>query len=279
VADVQTTAVGQRDLAELRREVESHPLWYHTIEVAPGVVTPGWFDLRPIVDTMPWPDVRGKRCLDVGTYDGFLAFELERRGAAEVVATDISDPSGWDWPLITRELGTQAVATAAGGKTGMGFEIARRALGSSVERVETSVYDLNALDLGTFDVVVCGSLLLHLRDPVRALEAIRGVCDGAFLSAETVQLGLTLLHRRRPVAELKGDRNCQWWIPNVAGHRRMIAAGGFRIDEARRPYAIPFGTGHPASERPLERLRQRTLTRLVTGRVGVPHSAVLARPA
>ena len=38
---------------------------------------------------MPWPDVRGKRCLDVGTYDGFLAFELERRGAASVVATDI----------------------------------------------------------------------------------------------------------------------------------------------------------------------------------------------
>jgi tRNA (mo5U34)-methyltransferase len=279
VPNVETTPAEQRDLAELRREVESPPLWYHTIELAPGVVTPGWFDLRPIVDTMPWPDVRGKRCLDVGTYDGFLAFELERRGAEEVVATDISDPSGWDWPLITRERGTQAVATAAGGKTGMGFEIARRALGSSVERVETSVYDLNGLDLGTFDVVVCGSLLLHLRDPVRALEAIRGVCDGAFLSAETVQLGLTLLHRRRPVAELKGDRNCQWWIPNVAGHRRMIAAGGFRIDEARRPYAIPFGPGHPASERPLERLRQRTLTRLVTGRVGVPHSAVLARPA
>jgi tRNA (mo5U34)-methyltransferase len=279
VPNVETTPTEQRDLAELRREVESPPLWYHTIELAPGVVTPGWFDLRPIVDTMPWPDVRGKRCLDVGTYDGFLAFELERRGAEEVVATDISDPSGWDWPLITRERGTQAVATAAGGKTGMGFEIARRALGSSVERVETSVYDLNGLDLGTFDVVVCGSLLLHLRDPVRALEAIRGVCDGAFLSAETVQLGLTLLHRRRPVAELKGDRNCQWWIPNVAGHRRMIAAGGFRIDEARRPYAIPFGPGHPASERPLERLRQRTLTRLVTGRVGVPHSAVLARPA
>jgi tRNA (mo5U34)-methyltransferase len=278
VPNVETTVSQSPDVAELRREVDSHPLWYHTIELAPGVVTPGWFDLRPIVETMPWPDVRGKRCLDVGTYDGFLAFELERRGAAEVVATDISDPSGWDWPLTTRERGTQAVANAAGGKTGIGFEIARRACGSSVERVETSVYDLRAEEIGTFDVVVCGSLLLHLRDPVRALEAIRGVCDGVFMSAETVQLGLTMLHRRRPVAELKGDRNCQWWIPNVAGHRRMIAAGGFRIEDRAGPYAIPFGAGHPASERPLERMRQRALTRLVTGRVGVPHSAVLARP-
>jgi tRNA (mo5U34)-methyltransferase len=279
MARLDATVARERDPAELRREVESHPLWYHTIELAADLVTPGWFDLRPIVEGMPWPDVRDKRCLDVGTYDGFLAFELERRGAAEVVATDISDPSGWDWPLITRERGTEAVASTAGGKTGMGFDIARRGLGSSVERVETSVYDLNPLEMGTFDVVVCGSLLLHLRDPVRALEAIRGVCDGVFLSAETIQLGLTLLRRRTPVAELKGDRNCQWWIPNVAGHRRMISAGGFRIEEAPRPYSIPFGPGHPANERPLERLRQRTLTKLVTGRVGVPHSAVLASPA
>jgi tRNA (mo5U34)-methyltransferase len=279
VPNGETTVSQSAAIEDLRREVDSHPLWYHTIELAPGVVTPGWFDLRPAVETMPWPDVRGKRCLDVGTYDGFLAFELERRGAAEVVATDISDPSGWDWPLITRERGTQAVANAAGSKTGLGFEIARRALGSSVERVEISVYDLRAAELGTFDVVVCGSLLLHLRDPVRALEAIRGVCDGDFLSAETIQLGLTLLHRRRPVAELKGDRNCQWWIPNVAGHQRMIVAGGFQIEETTGPYAIPFGAGHPASERPRERLRRRVLTRLVTGRVGVPHNALLARPA
>jgi tRNA (mo5U34)-methyltransferase len=278
VPDVETTVEQRPDAAALRSEVEAHPLWYHTIELPGGVVTPGWFDLRPILDVMPWPDVRGKRCLDVGTYDGFLAFELERRGAAEVVATDLSDPSGWDWPVLTRDRGTEAVAAAAGGKTGLGFDIARRALGSRVERVEASVYELSPHEVGTYDVVVCGSLLLHLRDPVQALEAIRRVCDGAFLSAETVQIGLTLLHRRRPVAELKGDRNCQWWIPNVAGHRRMINAGGFRVEATAGPYAIPFGPGHPAHERPHDRLRQRALTRLVTGRVGVPHSAVLARP-
>ena len=75
--------------ADVREAVAAVPLWYHTIELAPGLVTPGWFDLRPIVDLMPWPDVRGRRCLDIGTYDGFLAFEMERRGADEVVALDI----------------------------------------------------------------------------------------------------------------------------------------------------------------------------------------------
>jgi len=32
--------------------VYEHPFWYHTIEIMPGVVTPGWFDLRPVVG---WP--------------------------------------------------------------------------------------------------------------------------------------------------------------------------------------------------------------------------------
>lgn len=264
---------------DLRRAVESHPLWYHTMELAPGLVTPGWFDLRPVIAAMPWPQVRGKRCLDVGTYDGHLAFELERRGAAAVVATDIGHPSEWDWPLIARERGTRAVESAAGGKTGAGFAIAKRALGSSVERIETSVYDLSPGEIGRFDVVVCGSLMLHLRDPVLALEAIRGVCDGWFLSAETVSLALTLLHPRRPAAELKGDRNCQWWIPNVAGHRRMLVAAGFRIERASGPYAIPFGPGHPAAGDRLGRLRQRALARLAGAGRGVPHHAALAQPA
>src|SRR5688500_6101672 len=44
-----------------RTVVAAQPFWYHTIEVHPGVVTPGWFDLRLIVDRLPWPDVRGKR--------------------------------------------------------------------------------------------------------------------------------------------------------------------------------------------------------------------------
>src|SRR5881275_1427236 len=128
-------------LADHRHRIAAHPLWYHTIEVAPGVVTPGWFDLRPIVDRLPWPDVRGLRCLDVGTYDGFLAFELERRGAHEVVALDIGRHEDWDWPAALRARGPAYLAELAGPK-GNGFEIAHEVLGSEVELVVASAYDL-----------------------------------------------------------------------------------------------------------------------------------------
>jgi len=261
-----------------RALIESHPLWYHTLEIAPGLETPGWFDLRPVVDSMPWPDVEGKRCLDIGTYDGFLAFEMERRGAREVVAVDISNPEQWDWGIMQRERGVKAVHSAAGSKPGAGFAIAKRLLGSTVERVETSVYELSPDKLGSFDCVTCGSLLLHLRDPVRALEAIRSVCDEQFMSSETIRLGLTLRHRRNPVAEFRAGKNCQWWILNAAGHRRLVESAGFTIERTIRPYAIPFGNGHKNPTRPRNR-REQLLSRLITGRMGVPHSALLARPA
>jgi tRNA (mo5U34)-methyltransferase len=264
-------------LDELRARVEAHSLWYHTLELAPGVVTPGWFDLRPVSERLPWPDVRGKRCLDVGTFDGFLAFELERRGAREVVCTDISDERQWDWPPDMRARGPAQLEELAP-QRGQGFQIAREALGSVVERVEISVYDLSPERLGTFDVVVCGSLLLHLREPLRALEAIRGVCDGAFLSAEQVRLGLTGLHPRRPLAELNGSGELlQWWVPNAAGHRRMVFAAGFEIERFTRPYAVPFGPRHPRARGLGARLRVGA-RRLTLGHAGVPHAALLARP-
>jgi tRNA (mo5U34)-methyltransferase len=242
-----------------RAEILAHPLWYHTLELEPGLVTPGWFDLRPILERMPWPDVRGKRCLDVGTWDGFLAFELERRGASEVIATDIGDPTQWDWAARDRVSGPAAIAAQVGDRTGGGFELAKRALGSSVERREVNIYDLDPSEIGRFDVVVCGSLMLHLRDPVRALEAIHGVCGEHFLSAEQVQRQVA--GDRRPAARFLGGENCQWWIPNAAAHRRMVAAAGFALERSTGVYAIPLGEGHPAKRRR-----------------GIPHAAVLARP-
>ena len=214
-------------------------------------------------DRMPWPDVAGKRCLDVGTYDGHLAFELERRGAGEVVCTDLADHVEWDWPVRIRAKGAAYLEEVAGGPKGRGFEIARDALGSQVTRERISVYDLSPERVGEFDVVVCGSLMLHLRDPLRALTAIRGVTRERFLSAETIVPG-----RGAPSATLDGVSGlCQWWVPNQAGHRRMVEAAGFDILEETGRYDIPLGPAHPPAKR-----------RLLRRRSGIPHNAVLGRP-
>lgn len=264
---------------DLRREIATNPMWYHAMELAPGVETPGWFDMRPVAKILPWPDVRGKRCLDVGTYDGFLAFEMEKRGAAEVVAIDIDDHTKWDWPPDVRAQGGENLAKLAGPEKGRGFRIAHAALGSKVDRRPISVYDLDPKTVGMFDVVVCGSLMLHLRDPLRALEAIRTVCGGYFLSSEQISLPLTMTHRRKPVLELNGSGPlCQWEIPNAAGHRRMLFAAGFRILQSTKPYAIAYGSAHPKPGRDPRSLARAALQRAVLGGLGVPASASLAEP-
>jgi SAM-dependent methyltransferase len=270
------SALGQTpDLASRVAEIG---VWYHTLELAPSVVTPGWFDMRPVVDRMPWPDVRGLRCLDVGTYDGYLAFELERRGASEVVAQDIAHHRDWDWPPELAARGPEHLARLAGQK-GAGFALAGEALRSKVQRMELSVYDLSPQRAGEFDVVVCGSLLLHLRDPLRALAAIASVCRGQFMSAEQIDPGLTLLHRRRALANVfPSVERLHWWEPNAAGHRRMLEAAGFEILRASRPYPLAFGSGHPRPRPSLRLMRTRAVRRLATGGQGVPHAAVLARP-
>jgi tRNA (mo5U34)-methyltransferase len=257
------------------------PLWYHTLELPGGVLTPGWFDLRRQVDRLPWPEVAGKRCLDVATYDGFYAFELERRGAAEVVAIDIPRHEDWDWPAAARAQGGAALSALAG-KKGYGFEVARRALCSSVAKRTLSVYELDPEVVGSFDVVVCGSLLLHLRDPVRALEAIRSVCTGSFMSVEAISLPLTLMFRHRPVAQLSTDDSlCQWWTVNAAGHRRLVEAAGFEVTRSAGPFSEPFGVGHPVKIDPPRERRARAMRvahRWLTGADGVPHAALLAHP-
>ncbi len=266
--------------ADLQRAVDDHPFWYHTLDIAPGVTTKGWFDLRPVVEAMPWPNVRGKRCLDIGTFDGYLAFELERRGAAEVVAVDVEDHLLWDWPPDYRAADLARDPGFSGPPKGAGFRLAAELMGSKVDWRPLNIYDLDPDEVGTFDVVVCGSLLLHLRDPLRALEAVRRVTRGVFLSSEQIELWMSVLGRGKPLFTLNGSGgDCQWFNFNGAGHKRMLHAAGFAVERASRPYTVRFN--HHPKLPPTLRNRVNTLgTRAITGswEQGVLHRALLARP-
>jgi len=253
--------------------------WYHTLELAPGVVTPGWFDLRDMPDKVGLPaSLGGQRCLDVGTFDGFWAFAMERRGAAEVVATDVPDPAEWDWPV---DAPAAAIAELrARHEGGTGFPIAREALASRVERIGRSIYALDPEVDGRFDLVYVGSLLLHLRDPVGALERVRAVCRGQVLVVDAIDLPLSLALPRRPSATVDGLGRPWWWRPNRAGLVRMVEAAGFTLEARPRTVLMPPGTGQPKAtgRAAVTHLRSRVGRELLfSGYVGAPHAAIHAR--
>jgi tRNA (mo5U34)-methyltransferase len=244
---------GLQQPSHIRAEVD-RLTWYHTIELPGGIVTPGEYDTREALRRVPFPaDLTGKRCLDVGTHDGFWAFEMERRGADEVIAIDLDDPRETDIsepvPTWTEELVADRI------RRPLAFACAHRVLNSKVDRRDLSVYKLSTEAVGEFDFAFIGTLLLHLRDPPLALTAIRKVLrpGGRLLVNDAISLELTLRHPRAPVHQLTLlPGRPFWWSPNLAGLRRFVEKAGFGIVDSGRPYLLPKGAGYSRPRVPVK---------------------------
>jgi hypothetical protein len=203
-----------------------------------------------------------------------------------VHAVDVPDPYRWDWPARTRLRESYEGGKAnldAIKRNGNGFPIARAALGSRVERHEMTVYEIDPETLGRFDFVFVGSLLLHLRDPIGALERIRTVAKKEVVLNECVEYVLTKLRPRTPTARLDAEDRVWWWQPNLAALHSMIEQAGFEIVERGRPYFVPFGSRYPRPRLGLRAIAQRLRTakgweELVLYRRGIAHAAVRCRP-
>jgi tRNA (mo5U34)-methyltransferase len=202
--------VASAPVESLRAKVDALR-WYHSIDLGQGVVTPGVEDSALKLGRLKLPDsLAGRSVLDVGAWDGFFAFEAERRGAARVLATD-----SFSW-------------TGAGWGSKAGFQLARAALGSKVEDLDIDVMDLCPERVGIHDVVLFLGVLYHVRHPLLALERVASV-TGEWLVLETV---VDLLGFGRPAMafypgrELNADPT-NWWAPNLSGAEALLQEVGF----------------------------------------------------
>ena len=213
-ASTDVTAAG-RDLERRVDEIE----WYHTIDLGQGVVTPGLFDHRPYLSEYRIPDqLDGMKVLDVATFDGFWAFELERRGA-EVVALDLSTFAELDLPPRVRA----GMPPGLGREIGQGFELCRTVLGSKVRREVLSVYELSPERLGKFDLVFMGDLLLHLMNPMKALQNVCRVTAGEAIVVDVFHPVLP----GRLVTYESGVSHCIWWYLSYGALEQMVRDAGF----------------------------------------------------
>jgi tRNA (mo5U34)-methyltransferase len=205
---------------EIRRRV-AEIRWYHRIDLGNGIVTPGLEDSRRKLGTLSIPErLDGLSVLDVGSWDGFFAFEAERRGAARVLATDHYCWSGGGW-------GTK-----------QGFDLAHAVFGSAVESRDIDVLYISADTVGVFDLVLFLGVLYHLENPLLALRQMASV-TGKQLILETV---CDCLDTKRPLAafypgaELSDDPT-NWWGPNPPAVEGMLRTAGFR--DVRLTYLQP----------------------------------------
>lgn len=225
------------------RDKISKANWFHSFEILPGIFTPGQIPCngKAYIDSLDIPAaLEGKSAIDIGTWDGYIAFELAKRGAL-TTALDIQDPSR------------------------TGFNIAREILELDVEYIHTpqGVYDLpNAVNNRTFDIIMFLGVFYHLKNPIKAFECVASIMhEGSFLyfegesfhvyaedsrgnpvkeswikKAAASDIPLTLCYPGR----YKGASN--WFIPNMACLRSWLESAGLEVlkispmvDSASRP--------------------------------------------
>lgn len=197
----------------------------------------GAWDLRSDPDAyLGRVDFRGKRVLEIGTASGYLCFQMEQRGA-EVVAYDLCEEYDWD---IVPFAGSDQVAFQTERKQHIrrlndGYWLAHRAFGSQARVVYGTVYAIPEA-IGEVDIAILCSVLLHLRDPILALQnALR-------LTRETVVV-TELMWRHPLLVRLLGavrgpymallpdfrsrQPNETWWLFSPSIMQRILGMFGF----------------------------------------------------
>ena len=199
-------------IAASQRQIErlSKLGWYHSIELPDGTVIPGHQSLeqqRKRLSQFPLPqDLRGKKVLDIGAWDGWFSFEMERRGA-QVLAVDAAKN--------TRLLEARSI------------------LGSKIDYHIADICRLTWRDVGTFDIVLFLGVLYHVKHPILALENVCGMtgdfaCIESFVS-DPDPAALPVMEYYE-TTELRGQLD-NWVGPNAACLLAFTRTAGFaRVD-------------------------------------------------
>jgi tRNA (mo5U34)-methyltransferase len=182
--------------------------WYHSIELPDGSVIPGLQTIEQLKERIaryPIPqDLRGKRVLDIGCWDGWFSFEMERRGAS-VVAVDSARQETF-------------------------FE-AKRLLNSKVEYIVEDVCYLTPREIGYFDIVLFFGVLYHLKHPLLALERVCELtrdfaCIESLVTDDPYQPDAIPLLEFYETTELAGQFD-NWCGPNINCLMSFLRTAGF----------------------------------------------------
>ena len=234
---------GTKDLQSFERECAKHDFWYHSFYFDNGFQKLGDYDIGIDIEQYGFPkDMSGMSVLDIGTGSGWFASYFEQLGA-DVTTVDARGYSDFDvfgryrYPDIKEEKAKPDKILDNGQEiyyspVSKGFWIMKEILGLKAEYVNAKIYDICPELFGgkTFDLVFLGSLLMHVRDPIGALMAIRSVCKDRIISntlildadAEEIE-GIPVMMM------LANEQNdcLNWWQPTKACVMKWFKAAGF----------------------------------------------------
>ncbi|MGY8788961.1 MAG: class I SAM-dependent methyltransferase, partial [Pseudomonadales bacterium] len=105
-------------------------------------------------------DLTGKSILDIGCAYGYFCFEAEKRNAARVVGTELKRH---------RYIGANIIKQMTGAKSQILYE---NIFDTSINNDSNNRESNN----GNFDIVLLLNVIHHLKEPIKALRMIAGIC-------------------------------------------------------------------------------------------------------
>ena len=111
-----------------------------------------------------------------------------------------------------------------------------------VKRIWKAIYDLRAGELGTFDLVFSGAMLMHVRDPVLGIQRMRECCkpEGRLI----VSISTSMPDAKEPVARFVGEWDqCNWWQMSPRCLDAVLRCCDFTTIEHQATYTLQDVTG------------------------------------
>jgi len=191
--------------------------WWHSFELPDGSTIQGVCSLDGLKSRLaqfPIPDdLSGQRALDIGCWDGWFSFELERRGA-EVMAIDC-----WDNPR---------------------FRHMHSIYRSKIDYRQMDMFELTPARIGRFDLVLFMGVLYHLKHPLLALERVCALTTGlaavdSFILRDDQR---PAEEQCRPILEFyetdeMGGQPDNWFAPSLPALLGLCRTAGFARVELR----------------------------------------------
>lgn len=208
--------------------------FYHTMDLPGMGEIKGPWDLRKNVNSyLGNVDFEGKTCLDIGTASGYLSFEMEKRGGI-VTSFDADDASRYHFLPFKNSLYTTNYKLWSQQtnewleKLHNSYWMAHRLLESKAKVFYGDVYNI-PVELGMFDIVIIGQIMIHLRDPILALASISKVCNDTLIIAEgIVDTDDTIA--RFSARAAAGGPEWLWWQYSRGMWKEILTILGFKVE-------------------------------------------------
>ena len=221
--------------------------WYHSTELPDGTFIEGHWDLRgsesAYLGNVP---LQGRRVFEAGPASGFLTYWMEHQGA-EVTCFEAGYDAKFEYlpPVDNTDYQAWQIEFMNGiGRLNNSWWLQHRVRNSSARIAYGDIYNLPE-DIGTFDMSFFGSILLHLRDPFRALQQAAAHTEQTMVVTDIQHPGMEDPHdpvlRWGMDADNEGPSQLWWWLSPGAVERMLwrLGFGQVRLLHHSQTYTNP----------------------------------------